>query len=79
MYHTRGRLSLRNERRAMAQGMMRGQDPLNSPYVSRKPWRGLHHHHPKPPDASGAYRGAEPGASEPQERTGTESGDFCSR
>ena len=36
MYHTRGRLSLRNERRAMAQGMVRGQDPLNSPYMSRK-------------------------------------------
>jgi hypothetical protein len=25
----------------MAQGMVRGQDPLHSPYVSRKPWRGL--------------------------------------
>ena len=41
MYHTRGRLSLRNERRALAQGMVRGQDPLNSPYMSRKSWRGL--------------------------------------
>jgi hypothetical protein len=41
MYHTRGRLSLRNERWTIAQGMVRGQDPLNSPYVSRKSWRGL--------------------------------------
>ena len=39
MYHTRGRLSLRNERRAMAQGMVRGGS-LNSPYMSRKSWRG---------------------------------------
>jgi hypothetical protein len=46
MYHTRGRLSLRNERRAIAQGMVRGQDPLNSPYMSRKSWRGLHLLHP---------------------------------